>query len=114
MKTSSRIKRFQEDKGFGKWFNNTLLPLVQSRASCHPEQAIELSSCTKRKATSQLDPVGSPSQNNEGEEANDDTNWENLSMSEDSENQNPVKSPLFVPARRRKNHASIMMRPCML
>ena len=56
MKTASGIKRFQEDKGFGKWFN-TLLPLVQSRASCQPEQAIEPSSCTKRKATCQLEPV---------------------------------------------------------
>ena len=50
MKTASGIKRFQDDKGFGKWFN-TLLPLAQSRASCQPEQAVETSSCTK-KATS--------------------------------------------------------------
>ena len=101
MKTASGIKRFQEDKGFGKWFN-TLLPLVQSRVSCQPEQAIEPSSCTKRKATCQLEPAGSPFQSNEGEEANNDTNCENVSMSEDSENQNPVKSSLFVPARRKK------------
>ena len=79
MKTASGIKSFQEDKGFGKWFN-TLLPLVQSRASCQPEQTIEPSSCTRRKATSQLDPVGSYFQNNEGEEENDDTNCENLCL----------------------------------
>ena len=36
MKTASGIKRFQEDKGFGKSFD-TLLALVQSRGFCQPE-----------------------------------------------------------------------------
>ena len=42
MKRASGIKRFQEDKSYGKWFN-CLLPLVQTRASCQSEQAIESS-----------------------------------------------------------------------
>ena len=48
MKTASGIKRFQEDKGYGKWFNQ-LLPLVQTRASCQPEQAIEPSSVNRKR-----------------------------------------------------------------
>ncbi len=48
MKTASGIKRFQEEKGHSKRFN-CLLPLVQSRASCQPDQAIDPSSNLKRK-----------------------------------------------------------------
>ncbi len=40
IKTGSGIKRFQEDKGFGAWFNK-LFPLVQTRDSCNPEKAVE-------------------------------------------------------------------------
>eukprot|EP00112_Aurelia_sp_Birch-Aquarium-sp1_P020940 Seg551.7 transcript_id=Seg551.7/GoldUCD/mRNA.D3Y31 product="hypothetical protein" protein_id=Seg551.7/GoldUCD/D3Y31 len=42
-KSASGISRFQEDRAFGKWFNQ-LLPLVKSRESCQPEQAWEPSS----------------------------------------------------------------------
>ena len=35
-------------KGMGKWFNQ-LFPLIQTRASCQPEQAIEPSSVHKMK-----------------------------------------------------------------
>ena len=44
-KSASGIKRFQEDRDYGKWFNQ-LLPLVKSRESCQPEQAIEPSTCS--------------------------------------------------------------------
>eukprot|EP00795_Rhopilema_esculentum_P015956 gene15956-7286_t len=47
MKTSSEIKRFQDNKGYGKWFN-CLLPLIQTRASCQPEQAMDPTSVLKR------------------------------------------------------------------
>ncbi|XP_065060341.1 uncharacterized protein LOC135687663 [Rhopilema esculentum] len=40
MKTASGIKRFQEEKNYGVWFNQ-LLELVKTRESCQPEQAIE-------------------------------------------------------------------------
>ena len=40
MKSASGIKRFQENRGLGAWFN-ALLPLVKSRDSCKPDQAIE-------------------------------------------------------------------------
>ena len=43
IRTASGIKRFQEDKNLGKWFNQ-LYPLVKSRESAQPEQAIEPSS----------------------------------------------------------------------
>ena len=38
--TKSGIKRIQDDKGYGPWFN-LLYPLIKSRDSCQPEQAIE-------------------------------------------------------------------------
>ena len=47
MKTSSGIKRFQDNKGYGKWFN-CLLPLIQTRASCQPDQAMDPTSVLKR------------------------------------------------------------------
>ena len=48
MKTASGIKRFQEDKGYGTWFN-CLPPLVQTRVSCQPEQALDPSSVIKKR-----------------------------------------------------------------
>ena len=48
MKTASGIKRFQENKGYGKRFN-CLLPFVQSRVSCQPEQALDPSSVIKKR-----------------------------------------------------------------
>ena len=47
IKCASGIKRFQEDKNLGKWFNQ-LYPLVKSRESAQPEQAIEPSSLTRK------------------------------------------------------------------
>ena len=41
MKTASGIKRFQEEKKYWSWFNH-MFELVKTRASCPPEQAIEL------------------------------------------------------------------------
>ncbi len=43
MKTATGIKRFQEEHGYGSWFNQ-LFALVKTRDSCQPEQAIEPSS----------------------------------------------------------------------
>ena len=34
IKTGTGIKRFQDEKGYGTWFN-ILFPLVKSRDSCH-------------------------------------------------------------------------------
>ena len=47
IRTASGKKRFQEDKNLGKWFNQ-LYPLVKSRESAQPEQAIEPSSLIRR------------------------------------------------------------------
>ena len=43
MKTTSGIKRFQDKKGYGPWFDQ-LLALVKTRDTCQPKQAIEPSS----------------------------------------------------------------------
>ena len=40
MKTATGIKSFQEENGYGLWFNE-LFTLVRTRDSCKPEQAIE-------------------------------------------------------------------------
>lgn len=40
IRTATGIKRFQEEKGYGSWFDQ-LYPLVKTRDSCQPEQAIE-------------------------------------------------------------------------
>ena len=42
-KTATGIKRFQEDRGFGKWFS-TLFEVVKTRDSCQPDQALGPSS----------------------------------------------------------------------
>ena len=39
-KTGTGIKRYQEDRGFGKWFN-ALFDVVKTRDSCQPEHALE-------------------------------------------------------------------------
>ena len=39
-KTATGIKRFQEDQGFGKWFN-ALFEVVKTRESCQPDLALE-------------------------------------------------------------------------
>ena len=39
-KTATGIKRYQEDRGFGKWFN-ALFDVVKTRDSCQPERALE-------------------------------------------------------------------------
>ena len=40
IKSGTGIKRFQEDKSYGEWFQK-LYEIVKSRDSCQPEQAIE-------------------------------------------------------------------------
>ena len=40
VKTSSGIRRFQEDKELGNWFAK-LLPVISSMENCQPQQAIE-------------------------------------------------------------------------
>ncbi len=40
IKTASGIKRFQDEKGYGGWFNQ-LFALVRTRDSCQPELVVE-------------------------------------------------------------------------
>ena len=49
LKTATGIKRFQEERGFGNWFN-ALFGLVKSRDSCKPELALEPSSLDQQSA----------------------------------------------------------------
>ena len=46
IKTGTGIKRFQDEKGFGSWFNK-LFTLVETRDSCNLEKAVEPSATTK-------------------------------------------------------------------
>ena len=50
MRTASGIKRFQDENGYGAWFNQ-LFALVKTRDSCQPEQAIEPSAVTNEEAS---------------------------------------------------------------
>ena len=43
VKTSTGVKRAQDEKQLGAWFNQ-LFPLVQTRDSCNPDMAVESSS----------------------------------------------------------------------
>ena len=43
VKTSTGVKRVQDEKQLGSWFNQ-LFPLVQTRDSCNPDMAVESSS----------------------------------------------------------------------
>jgi len=45
IKTATGIARFQNEKGYGKWFDK-LFPLVKSRDSCQPEMALEPSAAS--------------------------------------------------------------------
>ena len=55
LRTATGIKRFQEDKGYGSWFNQ-LFQLVKCRDSCQPDQAIEPStSAASSEGTSNQD-----------------------------------------------------------
>jgi hypothetical protein len=42
IKTATGIQRFQDEKGYGKWFD-LLFPLVKTRDSCQPDMAVETS-----------------------------------------------------------------------
>ena len=54
VKTSSGIKRFQEEKCLGKWFNK-LLPVVMSAPNCQPDLATEPGQLSATPARSQED-----------------------------------------------------------
>lgn len=62
LKTATGIKRFQEDRGYGSWFNQ-LFQLVKCRDSCQPDQAIEPSTSSTDGASNQdtSDEVGGSS-----------------------------------------------------
>ena len=54
IKTATGIKRFQEQKGYGNWFDQ-LFALVKTRDSCQPEQAIEPSSTSSKSNDDSVD-----------------------------------------------------------
>ena len=61
VKTSSGIKRFQEDKELGDWFGK-LLPVISSMDNCQPSQSIEPTSFERQHNTK------TPQKNDTGEE----------------------------------------------
>lgn len=107
IKTASGIKRFQDDKNLGNWFNQ-LFPLVKSRESAQPEQAIEPSSTDHQE-------VNSPAaqQSNADELSADTLSETSTESSVLSDGQPPTKRPrtssmqqakkdLFVPVKEKK------------
>ena len=97
LKTASGIKRFQEDKGYGKWFNQ-LLPLVQSRASCQPEEAIEPSAFTrKRREKSQEDKSSISSENSSPSSSIDAS-----TCSPGNEEEEDTAKKMFIPTKMRR------------
>ncbi|CAB3997044.1 Hypothetical predicted protein, partial [Paramuricea clavata] len=91
IQTATGLKRFVEDKGCGKWFG-LLFPLVKSRDSCQPEQAIEPSTSTATRPTSSRSRSSST-----GASSVDD-----LEDGEDKAEED-VRSNMFVPIRKNKN-----------
>ena len=89
IQTKSGIQRFIEDKGFGKWFD-ALFPLIKSRDSYQPDQAVE-PSASSSKSTSlcfQNTPVVDV-EDNESEE-------------DDRQERDRSRANLFVPSKKRK------------
>ena len=97
LKTASGIKRFQEDKGYGKSFNQ-LLPLVQSRVSCQPEEAIEPRSFTRRRREKSQEERSCISSENSSLSSSIDTSA--CSLGNDEEDDTAKK--MFVPTKMRK------------
>ena len=71
VKTSTGVKRVQDEKQLGAWFNQ-LFPLVQTRHSCNPDMAVESSSSLR---LSDGDPVkrSSDEQSSDGIDQGDDS-----------------------------------------
>ena len=80
VKTTSGIKRFQDEKEYGSWFQK-LLPIISSTDSCQPEQAIE------------------PGHENlEDDDSNgDESSTSTLNQPTSSTGNQPKKRNLFVP-----------------
>ena len=85
MKTASGIKRFQENRGLGAWFN-ALLPLVKSRDSCQPDQAIEPGSIKQPTDTEEL--------------INSDVSDDQESM---KDSKRKVENKVFIPVKKSRN-----------
>lgn len=56
-RTATGIKWFQEDHGFGNWFN-ALFEVVKTRDSCQPEQAVEPSTSNSERSSPTSDVLG--------------------------------------------------------
>ena len=103
MKTASGIKCFQDEKSLGKWFN-ILLPLLQSRVSCQPEQGVDQAHVQRENLVLSWTLLMILRVMKVRQQVMNLTASVN---SENSENQNPAKSPLFVPVRRKRQRQSI-------
>ena len=91
IQTATGIKRFAEDKAFGKWFD-ALFPLIKSRDSCQPERAIEPSTSSSTSST----PIDHMNDNS----IPGDFNYEDVEAEEKE------RKDMFVPTRKRKGKPS--------
>ena len=85
VKTATGIKRIQDDKGYGTWFDQ-LFPLIKSRDSCNPELSVE--------------PSTLPASTKENEKTRKrSSGGSEVSDNEETSNSEPDKS-LFVPIKK--------------
>ena len=62
LQTATGVKRFIEEKGYGKWFD-VLFPLIKSRDSCQPEQSVEPSTSNCSSSSNYSTSVGQTQEN---------------------------------------------------
>ena len=85
VRTATGIKRIQDDKGYGTWFDQ-LFPLIKSRDSCNPDLSVEPSTC--------------PASTKENENTRKRSSGASeVSENEETSNSEPDK-PFFVPIKK--------------
>ena len=95
VQTATGVKRFIEEKGYGKWFD-ALFPLIKSRDSCQPEQSVEPSTSNCSSSSNSSTPVG---QTQENDDCDDDDVY--TEKTEGCTTKRKSKG-LFVPIKKRK------------
>ena len=105
IKTASGIKRFQDDKQFGSWFNK-LAELMKSRASCQPDQAIEpiitLNDTSDSSSNAELEEVEENNETAALRREENESDVHSVSDQTPSSSRSGQKRPLYVPIKGNK------------
>ena len=91
------MKRFNEEKGYGKWFD-ALFPLIKSRDSSQPEQSVEPSTSNCSSSRNSSTPVGQTQENDDYDDDVDDIYTEKTERCTTKRK----SKDLFVPIKKRK------------